>query len=339
MKTIGFFNNKGGVGKTSMVYHVAWMLSELGTRVIAADLDPQANLTSMFLEEERLEEIWDHSSRPTLHGAVSPQFRGVGDVQASAIEQVADRIGLLVGDLELSRLEDDLSAAWPKCQLGDERSFRVMSAFARAIAMSGAQFGAEITLIDVGPNLGALNRTALLGCDFVVVPLGADLFSLQGMRNMGPTLREWRSVWDSVRSKSPDPSITLPEGGMTPVGYVVMRHSVQAGRPARAFSRWIGRMPVQYRRFVLDTTGDEPVDVAGDPNCLARLKDYRSLMPMAQESRKPMFLLRPADGAFGGHQQAVLECYEDFKELTTRIMARCVPGASEAWVTTTGSAG
>ena len=74
MRTIGFFNNKGGVGKTTLVYHVAWMLSLLGKRVIAADLDPQANLTSVFLPEERLEAIWDESPRPTMHGAVSVSY-------------------------------------------------------------------------------------------------------------------------------------------------------------------------------------------------------------------------------------------------------------------------
>lgn len=323
MKTIGFFNNKGGVGKTSLVYHVAWMLARLGTRVIAADLDPQANLTSIFLPEERLEEIWEQTSRPTLYGAVSPQFRGTGDVQCPEIENIADNIGLLVGDLELSNFEDDLSDAWPKLQLGNERAFRVMSAFARAIRLAGTHFQAEIALIDVGPNLGALNRSALLACDFVVVPLGADLFSLQGLRNMGPTLRSWRGVWDEARGKNPEPSLILPDGKMEPVGYIVMRHSVLAGRPAKAYSRWIGRMPAQYRQFVLKKPSNEPADVANDPNCLARLKDYRSLMPMAQEARKPIFLLKPADGAFGGHQKAVQDCYSDFKRLTAGIMEHC----------------
>jgi cellulose biosynthesis protein BcsQ len=323
MKTIGFFNNKGGVGKTSLVYHVAWMMSELGVRVIAADLDPQANLTSMFLSEDRLEEIWDEEPRPTMHGAVAPQFRGVGDVTTPVIESVDDNVGLLVGDLELSRLEDDLSAAWPRCQLGDERSFRVISAFARAIELGGSAFGAEVALIDVGPNLGPLNRAALLSCDFVVVPLGADLFSLQGLRNMGPTLKEWRNVWRSMRGKNPDSTLSLPRGRLEPVGYIVMRHSVQAGRPARAFSRWIAKIPQQYRTYVLD---GELAPFGGsderDPNRIARLKDYRSLMPLAQEARKPMFLLRPADGAFGGHQRAVAECYLDFQKVANEIMQR-----------------
>lgn len=323
MKTIGFFNNKGGVGKTTLVYHIAWMMAELGVRTITADFDPQANLTAMFLDEEELERIWNDLDRQTIYGAVSPQFRGVGDVHKPKIRTVGERLVLLVGDLELSRFEDDLSQNWPKCADRDERAFRVTSALGRALAMAGDEFDADVALIDVGPNLGALNRAALLSCDYVVVPLGADLFSLQGLRNMGPTLRAWRQLWIERKERNPNPSLTLPNGSMHPIGYIVMRHSVFAGRPAKAFGKWIHRIPGQYREAVLDSPADQPDDPDQDPNCLARLKDYRSLMPLAQEVRKPMFNLRPADGAFGSHYVAVQECYRDFKELTRKIIERC----------------
>ena len=56
-----FFNNKSGVGKTALVYHLAWMLSDLGYRVLACDLDPQANLTAAFLDEDQLEKLSDGS--------------------------------------------------------------------------------------------------------------------------------------------------------------------------------------------------------------------------------------------------------------------------------------
>ena len=46
-----FFNNKGGVGKTSLAYHLAWMLPKIGHKVLVCDLDPQANLTAAFLDE------------------------------------------------------------------------------------------------------------------------------------------------------------------------------------------------------------------------------------------------------------------------------------------------
>lgn len=322
MKTIGFFNNKGGVGKTSLVYHVSWMLAELGVRTIAADFDPQANLTSMFLDDDDLEMIWTQSERPTIYGAVSPQFRGVGDVRQPGLTRRAERLALLVGDLELSRFEDDLSQNWPKCADGDERAFRVTSALGRALTMAGEHFDAELALVDVGPNLGALNRAALLACDFVVVPLGADLFSLQGLRNMGPTLRDWRRLWTERKSRNPDPALVLPDGAMQPVGYIVMRHSVFAGRPAKAFEQWMRRIPGQYRESVVGSPADQPDDPSQDSNCLARLKDYRSLMPLAQESRKPMFLLRPADGVFGSHYIAVQECYRDFRVLTSKVLER-----------------
>ncbi len=48
MQVIAFFNNKGGVGKTTLVYHLAWMFAEMKLSVVAADLDPQSNLTSMM---------------------------------------------------------------------------------------------------------------------------------------------------------------------------------------------------------------------------------------------------------------------------------------------------
>ena len=41
MKTVAFFNHKGGVGKTSLVYHLSWMYADLGLNVVAADLNPQ----------------------------------------------------------------------------------------------------------------------------------------------------------------------------------------------------------------------------------------------------------------------------------------------------------
>lgn len=53
--TIALFNNKGGVGKTTLTYHLAHMVARLGWRVLAVDLDPQANLTSAFFDEDALE--------------------------------------------------------------------------------------------------------------------------------------------------------------------------------------------------------------------------------------------------------------------------------------------
>jgi cellulose biosynthesis protein BcsQ len=329
MKTIAFFNNKGGVGKTTLAYHLAWMFADMGHDVIAADLDPQSNLTSMFLDEDRLEELWPDGKHPnTIHGVVEPILRGIGDIQAPHVEAIAAQtglhsgaLGLIAGDLALSGFEDKLSDAWPRCHNRDESAFRTMTSFYRAILIAAEQRGAELVLIDVGPNLGAINRAALIASQYVVIPLASDLYSLQGLRNLGPQLRLWREAWRELRGKNPDPELPLPSGEMRPTGYVVMQHGTRAERPVKAYLRWMDRIPNEYRRSVANEPRDVSVHVENDPYCLAALKHYRSLMPLAMEARKPMFRLKPADGAIGAHAQAVRDCYTDFHALARQILS------------------
>lgn len=318
---IAFFNNKGGVGKTSLVYHCAFMFAEQGSRVLAVDLDPQSNLSIMALDESRLEALWPGDDHPlTMYGAVAPLFDGTGDVGAAHIEPLSSRLGLLVGDLALSRIEDDLSTEWPRCLEGRERAFRVTTAFWRVIDDAARRHQADVVLLDVGPNLGAINRSALVASSHVVMPVAPDLFSLQGLKNLGPTLRKWRSTWAAALPKAPRALGAMPHGEMCPVGYVLMQHAERMGRPTKAYAKWQKRLPVAYREYVLDESSG---DLAGfDGHQIQRIKHYRSLMPMAMEARKPMFSLKSADGAIGAHQANVQQCHDDFSALVAAIAER-----------------
>lgn len=318
---VTFFNNKGGVGKTSLVYHLAWMYSQLGVRVMAVDLDPQADLTAAFLDEEDLEVLWPATGvGATVFGTVSPLLRGTGDIGATPLLRIDERLALVPGDLSLSGFEDELSSQWPACLDGKERAFRVISAFRRLIVSGAERDAVDLVLVDVGPDLGAINRAALVAADHVVVPLALDLFSLQGLRNLGPTLRRWRAEWHERVPKNPDPDLALPTGGMRPAGYVLQHHGVRLGRAVGASQRWMNRIPGTYRSDVLGLEGDA-ADLEHDPNCLAQLKHYRSLIPMAQDAHKPVFDLKPADGAFGGHQAAVRGSRQDFAALARAVAA------------------
>jgi hypothetical protein len=200
----------------------------------------------------------------------------------------------------------------------------VITAFWRLIRSAADECTCDVVLVDVGPNLGAINRAALVASDHVVIPLTPDLFSLQGLRNLGPTLRDWRSQWEDRRSRRPENlDLELPLGSMQPLGYVVLQHSVRLDRPVKAYDLWMQRIPTGFRSWVLNETGlgDIPRAV-DDPWCLGTIKHYHSLIPMAQEARKPLFLLRSADGAIGAHQRAVQSAYTDFKALATSIEGR-----------------
>ena len=174
-----------------------------------------------------------------------------------------------------------------------------------------------------GPTWERSNRAALVTADSVVVPLAPDLYSLQGLRNLGPTLRRWQEVWKERRERNPVEGLGVPEGAMRPIGYIVMQHAVRLDRPVKAYRRWMARIPAVHGTAVV---GESPAPQATmtdhDPNCLATLKHYRSLMPLAQEARKPMFALKAADGAIGGHAAAVQGCYRDFRALAASVAER-----------------
>lgn len=341
MRTLALFNNNGGVGKTTLTYHLAHMLQRIGYRVLAVDLDPQANLTSSFLDDGYLAELWGEpeealqdSGHPrslpgfavrsddvgTVAASIEPLLDQTGDVRFFEPVQIRPTLSLVPGDLELSRFEDKLSDAWPRCFTGsDKGALRVSTAFYRIIREAGKRVKADIALIDVGPNLGAINRSALLAADFVLMPLAADLYSLRGLRNLGPSLRDWRSAWqETVVPRAPD-DMQLPGGAMAPVGYVVMQPVMRLNRPVKAYEPWLRRIPQVYANSVLGKSYDP--EESRDYQ-IATMPNYQSLMPLAHDARKPMFDLRAGDGALGATQAYVDKCYQDFNRLAKAVARR-----------------
>jgi cellulose biosynthesis protein BcsQ len=113
-----FSSNKGRIGKTSLVYHLSWIFSEMGRRVVTIDLDPQANLTSAFLVEEKLEELWDtelfYAKATTIYRCVQPLMEA-GDIQTP----ITQRIRLFPG-----------TSPWPNSRIFFPRSGRIVLAAA-----------------------------------------------------------------------------------------------------------------------------------------------------------------------------------------------------------------
>ncbi len=324
MKTIVFFNNKGGVGKTTTVYHLAWMLSEMGIKTIAADIDPQSNLTSMFLAPDRLEEIYESQLPLTILDAVNPVLQG-DQYQPVHIEPITEYLGLIPGNLSLSASEDKLGDAWLKCLNSDVFAFKVTSVFNTILNEAAKRFEAAVVLVDVGPNLGAINRAVVISADYIIMPVASDLFSLQGIRNLGLTLKKWEGQWKQRKEHLPTGSlnIEIPEKQALPCGYIVMQYSAARGnRPVKSYLKWANRIPGVFAEAILHKGSNEN-SIEEDEYCLALLKHYRSLAPMSMEAHKPIFLLKPADGAIGAHFNAVQKSFEEFKSLATRMLEVC----------------
>ncbi|HEY6328358.1 MAG TPA: ParA family protein [Blastocatellia bacterium] len=319
-RTIAVFSNRQGVGNSSLVYHLAWMYRELGLSVIAADLDPQAGLTSMFLDEDRINDLWDDPSRPTVSAVLESLLgSGNGDIRAPHVEEVASGLGLLVGDVSLSSLESEFELS---CGRGEDGyPINRLDAFWRMIESATRTHHVQVLLIDLGQNLGAISRAALAAAEHIVIPLAPDIFSLRALERLGPKLRAWQEEWEARRCQIPPGKITF--GAMCPVGYTLLNRAARIGKAADArWRRTVARITATYHQAFLEDLASVPRSVADDPHCLAVLKPYNSLMDLAGQARKPMFLLTAADGAIGGHAQAVRECYSDFRTLALKIVSR-----------------
>jgi chromosome partitioning protein len=336
MKSLALFNNKGGVGKTTLTFNIAHMLARRGLRTVALDYDPQCNLSAVFLADDDLAEIWEEdesSSRSgpeargqTVAGCIERVRRGKGDILEPRLVSVAEDLWLLPGHLRLSRFEQKIAEEWPKTgNRENETALDVTTALDLLANMAAEKVDADIVLIDVGPSLGALNRAALLACDAVVVPLAPDLFSLQGLANVGPTLSEWRHDWENVwRTKLEDRAQeSLPIHQFHPIGYIVQQHLARVDRIPAGYFKWASQIPWYFHHYVLEEEdATEDLQIEDDEQCIALIKHFASLVPIAQIAKKPIFDLKQADGIGGGQLQAVARCRKEFDGLVTRLLEK-----------------
>ena len=105
-----------------------------------------------------------------------------------------------------------------------------------------------------------------------------------------------------------------------PIGYILLQHAVRLDRPVQTYGKWMKQIPLEYAQAVLDHSENLPH--CPDGQQIAQLKNFRSLIPMAQEARKPIFHLKPADGALGAHLTAANAAGRDFGLLATELMSR-----------------
>ena len=332
MTIIAFFNATGGVGQTGLVYHLAWMYESLQVPVLVADLDPQANLTRRFLDTVQLDALWGEAgdSRDylcdTLAGLADRVQPESNEPPLPRWEEVSPGITVIPGDLKLARVETKLSELWNKRLQMNDLVLHFLLDFRSVLQRTARENGAELVLLDIGPNLTALNRFALSVSDTTVIPLGTDLRSLYGLRAFGPTLWRWRREYTEFMGCRSDWQVgypRVPEEGHSVAGYILRDRAYYYDRPADLPDRWRDRVGREYERSIIHEPGVRDQGVSESARPLASIRDQIVLSQLAEGARKPMFRLEPADGVFDDQIREVTASYHDFENVARSVAESC----------------
>ena len=325
MKIVSFFNHKGGVGKTTIVFNVALALARRGHKVLMLDADAQANLTAIAVPEDDLETFYDAGR--TIWTALAPLVSGSGDIREIEPVPIRQGVHLVAGDIRLSHFEAICPQGWTEALAGEERGYRVSTAIFRLAEASAKAIDADIIFVDLGPNVGALNRTVLLASDGFVIPMAPDLFSVTALASVGSSTAKWIKEWSVARTTlSRELEFRLPTGLPVPLGYLSQQFSVYRREPSTAFRKWLSRIPEAYSEGIIQPLN--AVGIAqpkGDPN-LGALPNFYSLIPMAQDAKKAVFELAGTE-ARGAQFTRAMDTRITFESIGREILSR-LNGAS-----------
>ena len=322
MQSVAFFNNKGGVGKTTLLCNVAAYLAKVKKlSVCVVDADPQCNATQYFFDDDIVEGIYSDDDSFTIYSIIEPLALGEGYSEEIEVLR-SDEFGVDVipGDPRLALTEDLLAKDWGDAKGGDIRGIRTNLVFSELLSRLQEY---DYVLFDVSPSLGAINRSILLSADYFISPMSIDIFSLKAFENIAEWIDDWSKDWAkglaNVKDKKRVPKYKF--GRARFVGYVTQQYMAKRDasgkrRAVQAYESIRKRIDsVIDSSFPKDARPSKPYELGTVPNLF-------SLIPMSQSSHKPIFELTGRDGVVGAHFQKVRDARKIFRETSSELLKR-----------------
>jgi cellulose biosynthesis protein BcsQ len=224
--------------------------------------------------------------------AVKPISEAVGGFKAiSPIETGINGLFLVPGDIRLSEFEADLSDFWGQCLQRKIRGFRGTTALSELVTQVSSELQIDIVFFDSGPNIGPLNRAILLDCDFFIVPVAYDLFSLRALKTLGRTLTSWIGAWSTISDLAPEETYLLP-GRPAFLGYIAEGFKVYAGSVARQHFAFRSRIEKEVHSQIVSILREADPELAAGrlPEFkLGEVKHLGALVPASQNEGQPVW--------------------------------------------------
>ncbi|MEM9541023.1 MAG: AAA family ATPase [Cyanobacteria bacterium P01_E01_bin.42] len=228
MKTIAVYHNKGGVGKTTTVIHLAAAFRKKGKRVLIVDMDSQANTTFatglVKFDDEKDDDIKDSN---IFHVLVSDELDFIPDVARKS--QFTDpEIDVIPAHIMLMESENDVIKL-------DQTRFMLRT------KLAAVQDEYDIVLIDTPPSLNVYANIALISSDYLLIPSDLKPFANQGLLNV----KEFVKNVNTYRKQINFPPLDV-------LGIVACNISTNAKFVQHTFKKRLKVVPERYGLNVLE---------------------------------------------------------------------------------------
>lgn len=213
-KVISIFNNKGGVGKSTICWNLADALGRLDKKVLLIDFDPQCNLSIAVLGEDKFVRMLPTQNAPygtTIRAFLQRFLQNTGgeEIFLHSGENTSTNVSLIAGDFWLNIYADSLNVGADLLTgTGLTRYVALQRIVQQAEAQAGHPF--DFVVLDLPPSFGALVRAAFYSSDYYVVPCTSDNFSVYCVGLIGQMVPSFVQDWQIglARFKSSNPHFT-----------------------------------------------------------------------------------------------------------------------------------
>ena len=307
------FNHKGGVAKTTTVFHLGWMLASKGYRVLFVDCDPQCNLSWMSLgyqeaDTEGYPFVSGNGEPANIKEGLEPVFEARPEpLRSVKCKEVDDcpNLFLLPGHVDMARYENMLGIA-QSLSSAMHALQNIPGSLRSLIQMTANDYDIHYVLIDMSPSLGPLNQNLLMSSEYFIIPMAPDYFADLAISSLARTIPEWSKWSKSAANNEVLSHAYYPWQDMQPkyIGAVIQNYSVRSGAPASAFQKWFKQITNSVESTMLPAFRKWGLLLHEEKyrNCgvniqdyLLRVKAFGALGALSHDAHKPVFALSDSE--------------------------------------------
>ncbi len=326
MYSIAIFNNKGGVGKTTLLCNLAsYLRKKYNKKVLVIDADPQCNTTTYVLDEDQFYDTYYKNTCFTIADIIPPLIDGEGYIKNFQISS-SKYFGfdLLPGSPRLAIQEDFLASEWKDVKSSELRGIKSTIVFFNFLDLCKDY---DYVFFDMGPSLGAINRSILLSCNYFITPMTADVFSLLALENIGKSIVQWLQIFnEGIKKLDVSDSKKIEKYNLLYnikfLGYVEQQYITKStnntARAVKAYEEIFKQIPQKMMdNIIIPINGINTLNLEYK---IGFIPNFYSLIPMSQTSHKPVFELTNADGVVGAHYKKVVDYTNTIENIAKRVL-------------------